>query len=99
MTPHEIELVVEAALTQLLPRLNAEPVLWTLATASERTGLSTRRLTHLFHSGAISGMWSAGRGRGSILLKPESVLAWIDSQVDEAALLAPSRRVKEAAAR
>lgn len=99
MQPRDVEAVVEAALARVLPTLTDEPLLWSLKVAWERTGLPRDRLTAAFHTGAIEGMWSGGaRGKGSILLKPESVRAWIDAQITEQSITAP-RGVKGAPAR
>lgn len=77
-----------------------ESLLWTVKTARERTGLPRDRIKEAFHAGRITGMWSGGvRGKGSILLKPESVLAWIDEQITEQAFAAPVGRGKGVAAR
>lgn len=74
------------------------PLLLTVKDAVARTGIARDRLIEAFHLGEIEGMWSAGRGRGQILLKPDSVHAWIDSQIAhqsaerEAALASSKRR-------
>lgn len=96
MQPREVEAAVERALSRILPRLADEPLLWSVRTAQERTGLPRDRLLHAFHAGEVSGLWSGGvRGKGSILLKPESVRAWVDAQVTQQAYSAPRGRGKE----
>lgn len=76
-----------------------EPMLLTIKAATTRTGIARDRLIQAFHAGEIDGMWSAGRGRGQILLKPASVHAWVDAQIAdqsaarEAALAVSKRRV------
>lgn len=96
-----VEAVVEATVKRLAPHVSGEPLLWTVKAAVARTSLPRDRLVDAFHAGRIEGLWSGGvRGKGSILLKPESVMAWIDAQVREqsenAAVLG---RCKERAAR
>lgn len=94
----DVEAVVEATVKRLMPLVTGEPLLWSVNAARERTGLPRDRIIRAFHAGLIEGLWSGGvRGSGSILLKPESVLEWVDSQVREQALSAP-RGVKEKAA-
>lgn len=76
--------VAEATVKRLMPLLTGEPLLWTVKTAKERTGIPRDRIFAAFHAGELEGLWSSGvRGSGSILLKPESVLAWIDRQANE----------------
>lgn len=91
----DVEAVIEATVKRLAPLLTGEPLLWSVKTAQERTGLARDRIIHAFHAGQVDGLWSGGeRGRGSILLKPESVIAWVDRQVREQAADAPRRVAK-----
>lgn len=92
----DVDAVVEATVRRLAPLLSGEPLLWNVKTAMERTALPRDRIIHAFHAGEVDGMWSGGvRGKGSILLKPESVLEWIDRQVTEQAQAAPLGRGRE----
>lgn len=96
----DVDAVVEATVRRLMPFVTGEPLLWNVKTAVERTGIPRDRLIRAFHAGRVAGLWSSGvRGKGSILLKPESVMAWIDAQAreqaDSAAVLG---RLKEKAA-
>lgn len=85
----DIAKAVETTLERLLPLMN-EPLLWTLQQAQERTGLGRNRLAELFHAGEIEGLWSAGRGKGKILLKPESVRAFVDREITSQAYQVPA---------
>lgn len=86
-SPDEVRVIVAETLAQV----KTDSLLWSIREAQERSGMPRDRLIEAFHAGSIAGLWSAGRGRGSILLKPESVRAWIDEQVKEQSFAAPSR--------
>lgn len=88
----ELQAVIEATLERLLPHVTEpEPLLWNIRTAVARSGMPRDRLLQAFHAGDIDGLWSTGeRGRGAILLKPESVRAWIEKQVGRQATTAPT---------
>lgn len=79
------DLVMSAIEKGIQARTEAQglPMLLSIKEAQARTGIARDRLIQAFHAGEIQGMWSAGRGRGQILLKPESVYAWIDAQIAE----------------
>lgn len=93
----DLDQLADMIADRLRPHLT-EPLLWNVKTAMERTGIPRDQLIQAFHAGQVEGLWSAGRGRGSILLKPDSVREWIERRITEQGHLAP-RGVKGAPAR
>lgn len=76
------ELVLETVQTAVAQaRAVDEPMLLSIKEAQAKTGVARDRLIHAFHAGEIPGMWSAGYGRGQILLKREGLEAWVNNQI------------------
>lgn len=57
------------------------PLLLSIRDAQARTGIARDRLIQAFHAGEIEGLWSAGYGRGQILLKRASLEAWVNNLI------------------
>ena len=70
---------VESAVAQA--RVIDEPLLLSIKDAQAKTGLARDRLIQAFHAGEIPGLWSAGYGRGQILLKRAALEAWVNNQI------------------
>lgn len=82
----DVDALADAVARRLAALTSGVPLLWSVKDAMTRTGMPRGRLFEAFHAGQIEGLWSGGaRGRGTVLLKPESVLAWIDQQVRDQA--------------
>ncbi|MFA5551630.1 MAG: hypothetical protein WDA03_08435 [Trueperaceae bacterium] len=70
---------VESAVAQA--RAVDSPLLLSIKDAQARTGIARDRLIQAFHAGDIEGIWSAGYGRGQILLKTASVEQWVNNLI------------------
>ena len=81
MKRDEIREVVTEVLAQV--QTHQGPVLWTIRDAIEQTKIPRDELYRLYHAGDIKGMRFGPGGR--ILLKPESVIAYIDRELEQQA--------------